>query len=168
MRTEVVQEGGAYSEKRKQFITPEDGFLVYRSTGSRSLRGTAEILGLSAGTVFGWSRRYGWQQRSNDLDLEATEGVVQAMAVSIVGQQLKNIQTLAQIRDGAEEDRDRINAAKELNRVFERMADRMQLNAVLNPAGESETEEDDLEEMVQTPEGVARLLELQRERTNRY
>jgi hypothetical protein len=166
--TEVMRGSGSYSERMKRYVTEEDAFLVYRSTGSRSLRGTAEILGLPLGTVNGWSRRHGWQQRSSDLDLEATEGIVQAMAVAIVGQQLKNVRVLAQIRDGAEEPRDQINAAKELNRIFERMADRMQLSGVLSVSDNDATEEEELEALVQTPEGVANVLERLRERTNRY
>lgn len=41
-------------------ITQEQAYRIYCSTGARSLRKTADILGLPHGTVLSWSRRYHW------------------------------------------------------------------------------------------------------------
>lgn len=143
--------------------TEDDAFRIYATTGARSIRRVARLLGLPEGTVLSWSQRHRWRQRIIDEDLEVTEGIADAAAAAVVTQQLKNIVYLSELRDNdMAERKDRTAAAKALMAEFKdiskAVADRQSGEDV------EELEDSELERLAQSDEGVAVLLARSRAR----
>ena len=120
---EIVNDSEAIATVAKGFhqdqvVTQEQAYRVYCSTGARSLRKTADILGIPHGTVLSWNRRYHWQKKLRDIDLEVTEGLAQATAVLAVSRGIKALEVLSQImEDGEVDPRARVSAASEVLKV---------------------------------------------------
>lgn len=159
-----VFEGEVQLDTRDAGATREDAFRVYVTTGARSIRKTAHLIGRPEGTVLSWSQRDNWRLRVRDMDLEVTEGIAEAAAAAAVAQQLQNITYLSQVRDDSEQEtKDRLKATSllmdEFRDISAAIADRASKRADLEEMGESE-----LEELAQSPEGVAQLLARHRTR----
>jgi hypothetical protein len=148
-------------------VTQEEGFTVYAANGGRSLRKTARLLGVPEGTVLSWASRHGWRQRLLDMDLEMAEGALESGAVVLMSQYLVGIQRLITIRDDRRTSpMAAILAQKELNRMQEKVSEMLTTRIVANAIGE-DLEDDELEALIQSADGVAKLLEMQRARHER-
>lgn len=161
----AVMDEGEMSESLGRFVTAEDAFRVYQSSSQRSLRKTADFLGLPRGTIMSWSSRYSWRARLAETDMEVTEGVAQAVSLSVIQQQMRNIQSLVAIRDSdIASNTDRLNAIKQLAGLYARIEDRAMIGA-LTGGLDVELEEEQLISMVQSQEGAREILARLRERT---
>lgn len=161
----VVMTSDGEMSRLGRYVTADDAFHLYQAQTHRSLRKTAQMLGLPQGTVFAWSSRYGWRQRLLEQDMEVTEGVVQSVAVAVLQSQVSNIQQLVTIRDDEKSsNREKLEAIKQLTAQYERLQDRALVQS-LTGGQEDQLEEDKLVELVQTPEGAQVLLQRLRERT---
>jgi len=148
-------------------ITPEDAYRAYISTGARSLRRTADLLGIPHGTILSWNKRYQWQARVRAADIESTEGLAQMAAVAAVAQGVKSLEVLARIRD----DEDvapmaRVESAKELLRQFNGIT-ALVAGSALTKGVQDDLGDAELEELASNPDGVQKLLEMQRQLTGR-
>lgn len=148
---------------RGAMVTPEDAYRTYIAMGARSLRRTADLLGVPIGTMHSWNRRYQWQSRVRLSDIEATEGLAQMAAVVAVAQGVKSLEALAKVRDTSEDDRARVEASKELLRQFNGITAVIAGSALVK--NHDADDELDYEEMASTPDGARKLLELARDRT---
>jgi len=150
-----------------QVVTQEQAYRIYCSTGARSLRKTADILRLPHGTVLSWNRRYHWQKKLRDTDLEVTEGLAQATAVLAVSRGIKALEVLSQImEDGEVDPRARVSAASEVLKQFNGIT-ALVAGSALTKGVDEDVSEQEMEELARTPEGVQKLIALQRERTGR-
>ncbi len=141
----------------------EDAYWTYMGTGMRSLRRTADILGIPHGTVLSWSSRHNWAQRARDTDIEMTMGVAEAAAAATVAQQFRNIEYLAKLRDDEEADhKDRIRATNILMGEFKDVS--VAVAGKFQKDDSDMIDEDELEKLAQSPEGVAQLLARSRAR----
>lgn len=143
--------------------TEEDAFRIYATTGARSIRRVARMLGIPEGTVLSWSHRKRWRQRMIDEDLEVTEGIADAAAAAVVHQQLRNIMYLSELRDNdLAERKDRTAAAKALMAEFKDVSRAVaERDRGIDVEAMDDTE---LEELAQSDEGVAVLLARSRAR----
>ena len=155
---EVVDSSGVMSSEGR-YVTPDEAFRAYSVQPDRSLRKLADLLGIPRGTILGWSSRYGWSAKIKEMDQERVEGVTETISVILVQQQVKNLETLINIRDApTSKIRERMDAAKALSGMFERYQDRALLAALTTGNNEDFLEDSKLEELAQTQEGVRQLL----------
>lgn len=75
------------------------GFELWAGTGGRSLRETARLLGIPAGTVRSWASRYRWRQRVADGDNAELGDILRAAIVAASRQHAANIAAAVTIRD---------------------------------------------------------------------
>lgn len=163
-RSSVVMTGEGEMSDLGRYVTADDAFRVYQAQQHRSLRKTANMLGLPHGTLLSWSARYGWQQRLRDQDREVTEGVVQSVAIAVLQAQIKNIQTLVEIRDAPDSHPlAKLQAIKLLTGQYNRLEDQALVQALMG-TNEIELEEANLVELAQTPDGARQLVAKLRER----
>ncbi len=87
----AVESLGSEEERR--------AFAVYLGDGRRSLRRTADVCGISLGTINSWHRRHGWRTLAADADRELSEGTAETVLGLVQAQAVPSLQTLVDLRD---------------------------------------------------------------------
>ena len=81
----------------------EAAYQTYRASTPRSLRKTAELLGIPEGTLFEWNRVERWADRLAEDDRRGSLSVRAHANALLLGQLQHNIEAAIAIRDNAKE-----------------------------------------------------------------
>jgi len=95
-----VQLSNAHAN-RYTVVDREAAYQVWRLSGGRSLRQTAELTRVSLGTLGNWSKGDGWQDRARREDAEAAQSLRGALRAAMTEHALRSIATAAELRDDA-------------------------------------------------------------------
>lgn len=97
--------------RRYTAVDRETAYVCWRT--NRSIRRTAETLGLSPSTVGSWSQSDAWVRRAKGEDAEDVADMRRAVSAIAVGEVVKSIEVAREIRDNAAAAaRDRLAAAQ--------------------------------------------------------
>ena len=140
----------------------EAAFTLYRADGERSVRRTADLLGLAHGTVLTWSSRHRWQQRLAAIDAEHRGNALAAAQAAVAAQTLESLKVMIAIRDDPTAPHAvRLSAARDIAGMGGLAPVQRAALDVRSEAPASGYTDQELADLARTPEGIARLLALQ-------
>lgn len=86
---------------RYSALDREAAYQSWKIVSGRSLRKTADLTGVSVGTLANWSKEDAWQARARGEDEEDAKSLRVALAGVVSSEAVKSIQTAATLRDDA-------------------------------------------------------------------